>query len=91
MIELDLNDSGFQKDLFKLDKINLAKVMGTLKKLAQMAWEQIYQDQGLHWEWIEDKDYYTIRASDKIRISARRDGNLMRFLGIFTNHDDAYN
>jgi hypothetical protein len=91
MIELDLNDSGFQKDLFKLDKINLAKVMGTFKKLAQMTWEQIYQDQGLHWEWIEDKDYYTIRASDKIRLSAKRDGNFMRFLGIFTNHDDAYN
>lgn len=91
MIELDFNDEGFQSDFFKLEKNDLAKVMGTLRKLRQMTWEQIYQDHGLHWEWIEDKDYYTLRASQKIRLAAKRDGNIMRCLGIFTDHDSAYN
>lgn len=91
MIELDLNDEGFQSDFFELEKPDLAKVMGTFKKLRRMTWEQIYQDHGLYWEWIEDQDYYTLRASQKIRLSARRDGNVMRFLGIFADHDGAYN
>lgn len=91
MIELDLNNANFQKDLFSLDKNNLNKVMGTLRKLARMTWEQIYQDRGLNWEWIEDKDYYTIRASDKIRLSVKRVGNGIQFSRIFTDHDDAYN
>ncbi len=91
MIELDLNDPDFQKDLFELEKNDLAKVMGTFRKLRQMTWEQIHQDQGLHWEWIEDKDYYTLRASQKIRLSAKRVGNGIQLFGIFTDHDSAYN
>jgi hypothetical protein len=91
MIELDLNNANFQRDFFSLDKTDLSKVMGTFRKLGQMTWEQIYQDQGLHWEWIDDKDYYTLRASQKIRLAAKRDGNTMRYLGIFTDHDSAYN
>ncbi len=91
MIVLDLNTPSFQADFFTLDKNDLARVVGTLNKLRQMTWEQIYQDRGLNWEWVEHKDYYTIRASDKIRLSVRRDGNVIRFSRIFTNHDDAYN
>jgi hypothetical protein len=91
MIEVDLNNSNFQKDLFRLEKSDLTKVMSTLRKLVQMSWEQLYQDNGLNWEWIEDKDYYTLRASQKIRLAAKRDGNVLRFLGIFANHDSAYN
>jgi hypothetical protein len=91
MIVLDLNTPSFQADFFTLDKNDLARVVGTLNKLRQMTWEQIYQDRELNWEWIEDKDYYTLRASQKIRLSARRDGNVVRFLGIFTDHDSAYN
>lgn len=91
MIELDLNDEGFQNDFFALEKNDVTKVMSTLKKLRQMTWEQIYQDHGLHWEWIEDKDYYTIRASQKIRFSARRVESGIQFFGVFTDHDSAYN
>jgi mRNA-degrading endonuclease YafQ of YafQ-DinJ toxin-antitoxin module len=91
MIEVDLNNSSFQKDLFALEKSDLTKVLSTFRKLIQMNWEQIYQDHGLNWEWIDDKDYYTLRASQKIRLAAKRDGNVLRFLGIFTDHDGAYN
>jgi hypothetical protein len=91
MIELDLNEPEFQKNLFELEKSDLAKVMGTLRKLRQMTWEQIYQDQELHWEWIEDKDYYTLRASQKIRLSAKRVGNGIQFFWVFTDHDSTYN
>ena len=91
MIEVDLNNTNFQKDLFALEKADLTKVMSTLRKLVQMNWEQVYQDHGLNWEWIEDKDYYTLRASQKIRLATKRDGNVLRFLGIFSNHDGAHN
>jgi mRNA-degrading endonuclease YafQ of YafQ-DinJ toxin-antitoxin module len=91
MIELDLNNPNFQKDLFELEKNDLAKVMGTLRKLSQMTWEQVYQDHGLHWEWIDDKDYYTLRASQKIRLSAKRVESGIQFFGVFTDHDSAYN
>jgi hypothetical protein len=102
MIVLDLNTPSFQADFFTLDKNDLARVVGTLNKLRQMTWEQIYQDRGLNWEWVEHKDYYTVRAvehkdyytvraSDKIRLSAKRDGNVIRFSRIFTDHDSAYN
>lgn len=91
MIEVDLNNSNFQKDLFALEKSDLTKVMSTLRKLVQMNWEQLYQDHGLNWQWIDDKDYYTLRASQKIRLAAKRDGNVLRFLGIFTDHNGAYN
>jgi mRNA-degrading endonuclease YafQ of YafQ-DinJ toxin-antitoxin module len=91
MIDLDLNNANFQKDLFALEKTDLTKVMSTLRKIVQMTWEQVYQDHGLNWEWIEDKDYYTLRASQKIRLAAKRDGNVLRMLGIFSDHDSAYN
>jgi hypothetical protein len=51
-IILDLNSPVSQKDLFSLNKDEAYSLLKTLKKLAQMDWENLYKDQGLKWELI---------------------------------------
>jgi hypothetical protein len=91
MIELDLNRLSFQNSLFALEKADLLSVLGACKKLRKLTWEQLYQHTGFNWEWIAGKQYYTFRASSKIRIAALREGETMRLLEIFEDHDSAYN
>jgi hypothetical protein len=90
MIDLDMNDSEFQKQLFDLEKPDLQNVVNTLRKIRKLSWEQLQQHSGLNWEWIERKGYYTFRASSKIRIAALRDNNTLHLLEIFPDHDGAY-
>jgi hypothetical protein len=90
MLELDLNLKNFQQDLFSLQKDDLSKVIGTLRKLSQLTWEQLYRDGGLNWEWVASKKVYTLRASQKICITALREGNVLKLLAIFPDHDSAY-
>jgi hypothetical protein len=89
-VELDMNTSEFQESLFALEKTELIQVVNTLRKLMQMEWQQIYQDKGLNWEFIDSRKFYTFRASQKIRVSAVREGNRMRLLAIHPDHDSAY-
>jgi hypothetical protein len=90
MIELDMNGEEFQAKLLTLEKQDLLKVIGTLRKIKRLDWEEFYRDSGLSWEWIESMQYYTFRASRKIRVAGERTGNFLRLLNIFVNHDDAY-
>jgi hypothetical protein len=89
-LELDMNGPRFQKDFLTLEKTDLLKVANTLRKLSQMEWQQVYQDKGLNWEFIDARKFYTFRASQKMRISALREGNIMRLLAIHPDHDSAY-
>ncbi len=90
MIELDMNQPSFQKALFELEKTDLISVISACRKLRNLTWEKLYQHQGLHWEWISSKAYYTFRASSKIRVAAVRKANLVELQDIFTDHDSAY-
>jgi hypothetical protein len=90
MIELDMNQLSFQESFFQLEKTDVISVTNACKKLRQMTWEQLYQHTELNWEWISSKQYYTFRASDKIRVAALRKGNLLELQRIFTDHDAAY-
>ena len=90
MIKLDLNQPSFQASLFALEKPDLLSVIGACKKLRKLTWEQLYQHNGFNWELIEAKGYYTFRVSSKIRISALREGDGLRLLEIFEDHDSAY-
>ena len=51
-LKLDLNNPVFQKQLFDLAKEKQLSVLKTLRKLSNMAWNQVYQDQGLKWELV---------------------------------------
>lgn len=69
---------------------------GTLRKLARLTWQQVYQDKGLHWEVVEGsvgprgERLYTIRVSKKFRALVYRQGDFMRFLSLHPDHDSAY-
>jgi hypothetical protein len=51
-IRLDLNNPVFQRQLFKLTKSSQRNILNTLRKLANMTWQQVYSDYGLKWEVI---------------------------------------
>jgi hypothetical protein len=95
-IILDLNSPVFQKDLFSLNKDEAYSLLKTLKKLAQMDWENLYKDQGLKWELIYSKkgkcgeNIYSFRISKKFRATALRDSNYLRILSLHTDHDSTY-
>lgn len=90
-VRLDLNSPTFQADFVSLGADELKQMAKTLLKLLTLTWEQVYTDAGLKWEEIKsDKGTYTIRISRSGRAIVLRDGNLMRFLAIHTEHDGAY-
>ena len=47
-IQMDLNNPVFQKQLFNLAKKDQLIVLGSLKKIIKMSWEQVYADRGLN-------------------------------------------
>ena len=51
-IRLDLNNPVFQRLLFNLSKSDQHNTLNTLRKLANMKWQQVYSDYGLKWEVI---------------------------------------
>jgi hypothetical protein len=95
-VELDLNDSEFQRDLFALGKDERNRVIDTLEKVAKLTWEQVYRDPGLKWERVTSvtakgfEAVYTIRITRSCRATAVRQGAYMRFLTIARDHDAAY-
>ncbi len=52
LIEIDLNNPIFQKDLFALEKNELTMIIKVLHKISQMTWTVLYADHGLKWESI---------------------------------------
>ena len=55
LVELDLNNPVFQRQLFSLPKDEQLNVLRTLRKLSGMTWQQVYQDVGLKWELVHSR------------------------------------
>jgi len=97
LIQLDLNDPVFQKNLLTLQKPERHAALDTLNKLRQMSWTQVYRDNGLKWEKIVSVKpppgidaIYSFRITRARRATAYRDGNFIRLLTIARDHDSAY-
>ena len=97
LVKLDLNNPNFQSKLLDLDKTEWVRLRATLKKLRQMDWQQVYQDQGLKWEKITSISLphgiaavYSLRVTQSCRATAYRDGDFMRLLTISIDHDATY-
>ena len=96
LILLDLNNPVFQRQLFNLAKNDQRNILNTLRKLANMTWEQVYSDYGLNWEVIlskkgpGDNKLYSLRISKGFREVAYRDGLWLRLLSLHPDHDSAY-
>ena len=96
-VRLDLNNPGFQDALFALQKPEKLAVLATLKKLRLITWTQLYADKGLRWEKITSvkppegvSALYSMRVTKSCRATAFRDGNILRFLTIYSDHDATY-
>ena len=97
LVRLDLNNPVFQEHLFQLQKPDRHAVLDTLKKIRQLTWVQIYQENGLKWEKIVSVKpplgidaVYSLRLTQSRRCTAFRDGEYMRFLTIAPDHDSTY-
>ncbi|HIL34335.1 MAG TPA: hypothetical protein EYG28_02875 [Nitrospiria bacterium] len=93
---LDLNAPTFQEDLLRLRKEDVLRVLGTLRKIRQITWMEVYKDKGLRWERVQSKKgplgerLYTIRISDGFRALVYRQEDFLRFLSLHPDHDSAY-
>ena len=95
-VRLDLNCPVFQRRLFNLTKSDQCNILNTLRKLANMTWQQVYSDYGLKWEVIlsqkgpSGKKLYSFRIGKGFRGVAYRDGLWLRLLSLHPDHDSAY-
>jgi len=95
-VRLDLNNPVFQRQLFNLSKSDQRNILNTLRKLANMTWQQVYADHGLKWEAIlsrkgpDGKKLYSFRIGKGFRGVAYRDGSWLRLLTLHPDHDSAY-
>ncbi|QWF70384.1 hypothetical protein KEF85_13720 [Methylomonas paludis] len=96
-VRLDLNNPLFQENLLSLPKPERHSALETLKKLRQITWQQLYQDNGLKWEKIVSikppigiDAIYTLRITQSRRATAYRDGEFIRLLTIAADHDITY-
>lgn len=93
---LDLNNLVFQQTLFSLPHGDQIRVLQTLRKLAQLTWNEIYRDTGLKWEAISSGKgphggrLYTFRISRSFRGVAYREDAWLRVLSLHPDHDSAY-
>jgi len=93
---LDLNNPVFQRLLFNLSKNDQHNTLNTLRKLANMTWQQVYADYGLKWEVIlsnkgpGDEKLYSVRIGKGFRGVTYRDGLWLRLLSLHPDHDSAY-
>ena len=95
-IQLDLNNPVFQRQLFRLQKKDQGKVLGILRKLMEMNWDQVYSDRDLKWELVlsrrgpKGSRLYSFRIGEGLRGLAYREGNWLRLLSLYPDHDSAY-
>lgn len=95
-IRLDLNSPEIQKQLFNLGKEDQRRVLGTLKKLYTMTWDQVYRDPGLKWEALLSRSgqrgerLYSLRMGKGFRAVAIREGDWLRLISLHPDHDSAY-
>jgi len=96
LVRLDLNNPVFQRQLFNLSKNEQRNILNTLRKFANMAWQQVYIDYGLKREAILSrkgpggKKLYSFRIGKGFRGVAHRDGLWLRLLSLHPDHDSAY-
>jgi len=95
-IRVDLNNPIFQRQLFNLSKSEQHNTLNTLRKLANMTWQQVYLDYGLKWEVVLSRKgpggnkLYSFRIGKGFRGIAYRDGEWLRLLSLHPDHDSAY-
>ena len=95
-MKVDLNFPLFQKDLFSLNKNELAAFFRTAKKLVKMDLTQIQQSSGLNLEKIQvmkspaGKPLYSIRVTRSFRAVLTIDNDYLRFVSLHPGHDSAY-
>ena len=96
LVQLDLNNTVFQRQWFALGKDEKLAVLNCCSQLSQMDWTTIYHDNGLNWEAILSRTdsakgrLYYIRITKKTRAVVRRSGNFIEFLTLHPDHDSAY-
>jgi hypothetical protein len=95
-VRLDLNNPVFQRTLFKLTKNDQRNILNTLRKIADMTWDQIYTDRGLRWEIILSRKgpngsrLYSFRIGKGFRAIGYREQSWLRILSLHPDHDSAY-
>ena len=95
-VRLDLNNPVFQRQLFSLSKSEQHNTLNTLRKLADMTWQQVYTDHGLKWEVIisqigpRGSRLFSFRIGKGFRGVAYRDRSWLRLLSLHPDHDSAY-
>jgi hypothetical protein len=96
-VRLDLNNPVFQENLLTLQKPERLVVFGTLAKIRQLTWAQLYKDKGLRWEKINSvkphtgiEAIYSLRITQARRATAYGEGDFVRFLTIAPDHDSTY-
>ena len=96
LVQLDLNNTVFQRQWFALGKDEQLAVLTCCSKLSRMDWAAIYYDKGLNWEAIQSRTdsangrLYSIRITKKTRAVVKRSGNFLEFLTLHPDHDSAY-
>jgi hypothetical protein len=97
LVRLDLNNPVFQTNLLSLQKPERHAALGTLNKIRQLTWNQLYRDSGLKREKISsikpppDIDaIYSLRITQSRRATAYRDGDFIRLLTVAPDHDSTY-
>ncbi len=79
-----------------MQKPEALAALKTLKKISQLTWDKLYQDQGLKWEMIYSKKgrkgetLYSFRITQKCRGIGIREGDYLRLLSLHSEHDSAY-
>jgi len=95
-LQLDLNNPVFQRQLLHLPKKEQGNILGTLRKLTKMNWDQTYTDRGLKWEVVLSRTgphgdrLYSFRIGEGFRGVAYRQGDWLRILSLHPDHDSAY-
>lgn len=95
-VSLDLNSPVFQRQLFDLAKKEQGEVLGTMRKLSKMTWEQVYADRGLKWEVIFSRTgphgerLYSFRIGKGFRGLTVRQEDWLRILSLHPDHDSVY-
>ena len=95
LVRLDLNNPVFHRQLFKLSKNDQHNILNTLRKLANMTWQQVYVDYGLKWEAIlskkgpGSKKLYSFRIGKGFRGVTYRDRLWLRLLSLHPDNNSA--
>jgi len=91
-VRLDLNNPVFQRALFKLPKNDQRNILNTLRKIADMTWDQVYTDRGLRWEIILSRKgpsgsrLYSFRIGKGFRAIGYREQSWLRILSLHPDH-----